>query len=193
VSAETRRRVLELERELKRKDKALAETGALLELQGNAGLVRGRRRPHEAVQRRAVLAGIAEAQEAGAPLWRCVEVVGISERTVQRWRRESDGGEDRRRGPKTMSGNQLSEHEERRPLARDAQCRVRDDDSVGQELGDGPPFEQCPCDDHQVLARVEPGRDAARYDSQHVCDPFATEKHGKSGMRAMGIDSLETC
>jgi transposase len=34
VSAENRRRVLELERELKRKDKALAETAALLVLQG---------------------------------------------------------------------------------------------------------------------------------------------------------------
>jgi transposase len=34
VSAESRRRVLELERELKRKDKALAETAALLVLQG---------------------------------------------------------------------------------------------------------------------------------------------------------------
>jgi transposase len=34
VSAESRKRVLELERELKRKDKALAETAALLVLQG---------------------------------------------------------------------------------------------------------------------------------------------------------------
>jgi hypothetical protein len=34
VSAESRRRVQELERELKRKDKALAETAALLVLQG---------------------------------------------------------------------------------------------------------------------------------------------------------------
>jgi len=34
VSAESRRRVLELERELQRKDKALAETAALLVLQG---------------------------------------------------------------------------------------------------------------------------------------------------------------
>ena len=34
VSAESRRRLIELERELKRKDKALAETAALLVLQG---------------------------------------------------------------------------------------------------------------------------------------------------------------
>lgn len=47
---------------------------------------------------------------------RCVEVAGISERTVQRWRHEDDGGEDRRRGPNTVPGNKLSEHEERRLL-----------------------------------------------------------------------------
>ena len=44
---------------------------------------------------------------------RCAEVAGISERTVQRWRHEGDGGEDRRRGPNTVPGNKLSEHEER--------------------------------------------------------------------------------
>jgi transposase-like protein len=82
----------------------------------SAGLVGGRGRAHEAEQRRALLAGIAEAEEAGAPLSRCAEVAGISERTVQRWRRESDGGEDRRRGPNTVPGNKLSEHEERRLL-----------------------------------------------------------------------------
>ena len=47
---------------------------------------------------------------------RCAEVAGISERTVQRWRHEGDGGEDRRRGPNTVPGNKLSEHEERRLL-----------------------------------------------------------------------------
>jgi transposase InsO family protein len=45
-----------------------------------------------------------------------VQVVGISDRTVQRWRRERDGGEDRRRGPNTVPGNKLSEHEERHLL-----------------------------------------------------------------------------
>lgn len=47
---------------------------------------------------------------------RCAEVVGISARTLQRWGREEDGGEDRRRGPNTVPGNKLSEHEERRLL-----------------------------------------------------------------------------
>jgi len=49
-------------------------------------------------------------------LSRCAEVVGISARTLQRWAREEDGGEDRRRGPNTVPGNKLSEHEERRLL-----------------------------------------------------------------------------
>ena len=47
---------------------------------------------------------------------RCCEVVGLSERTVQRWRQEEDGGDDGRRGPNTVPGNKLSEHEERRLL-----------------------------------------------------------------------------
>lgn len=46
---------------------------------------------------------------------RCCEVVGISERTVERWR-NMDGGEDCRRGPNTVPSNKLSEHEERRLL-----------------------------------------------------------------------------
>lgn len=47
---------------------------------------------------------------------RCAEVVGISARTLQRWGCDEDGGEDRRRGPNTVPGNKLSEHEERRLL-----------------------------------------------------------------------------
>jgi transposase InsO family protein len=50
-------------------------------------------------------------------LSRCAKVVGVSARTLQRWDREEDGGEDRRRGPNTVPGNKLSEHEERRLLS----------------------------------------------------------------------------
>lgn len=42
----------------------------------------------------------------------CCQVVGLSARTVQRWRGEEDAGEDGRRGPNTVPGNKLSEHEE---------------------------------------------------------------------------------
>jgi transposase InsO family protein len=43
--------------------------------------------------------------------------VGLSMRTVQRWRKEVNGGDDRRHGPNTVPANKLSEHEERRLLA----------------------------------------------------------------------------
>lgn len=35
---------------------------------------------------------------------------------MERWRREEDGGEDRRRGPNTVPSNKLTEHEEQRLL-----------------------------------------------------------------------------
>ena len=35
---------------------------------------------------------------------------------MQRWREQEDGGDDGRRGPKTVPANKLSEHEERRLL-----------------------------------------------------------------------------
>lgn len=37
-------------------------------------------------------------------------------RTIERWRREENGGDDQRRGPNTVPGNKLSEHEERQLL-----------------------------------------------------------------------------
>jgi transposase InsO family protein len=46
---------------------------------------------------------------------RSAEVVGISQRTLERWRDE-DGGEDKRHGPRTVPGNKLSEHEEKQLL-----------------------------------------------------------------------------
>lgn len=47
---------------------------------------------------------------------RAAKQVGVSARTVQRWRRKG-GGEDERRGPNTVPKNKLSEHEERQLLA----------------------------------------------------------------------------
>ncbi len=76
----------------------------------------GRGRRHKAEQRRIVLQDIAEAQTSGARLRRCAQVVGLSVRTLERWRREEDGGDDQRRGPNTVPGNKLSEHEERQLL-----------------------------------------------------------------------------
>ena len=53
-------------------------------------------------------------------------MLGLSERTVQRWREQKDGGEDRRHGPKTAPANKLSEHEERRLLRELTSPQYRD-------------------------------------------------------------------
>lgn len=76
----------------------------------------GRGRRHKADERRAVLDSLTEAQKAGARLSRCAKVIGLSERTLERWRLEEDGGDDKRCGPHTVPGNKLSEHEERQLL-----------------------------------------------------------------------------
>lgn len=56
-----------------------------------------------------------EAVEHGAPEAKAAEVLGLSARTVQRWRRQGTG-DDRRCGPKTRPKNQLTEHERRAVL-----------------------------------------------------------------------------
>lgn len=53
---------------------------------------------------------------AGARLTRCAQIVGLSKRTIERWL-ASDGGDDERRGPRTVPLNKLSEHEEKRLLS----------------------------------------------------------------------------
>lgn len=56
-----------------------------------------------------ILEAIATAQHAGARLRPCCEVVGLNERTIQRWRDQgADGGEDDRRGPLSRPGNALT-------------------------------------------------------------------------------------
>jgi putative transposase len=57
------------------------------------------------------LANIDEAVVAGASQAAACEMVGLDERTVQRWRARPDGV-DQRRGPKTRPGNALSADEE---------------------------------------------------------------------------------
>lgn len=62
------------------------------------------------------LANIDEAISAGATQAAVCEVVGLDERTVQRWRARP-GGVDRRRGPKTRPANALGASEEAEVLA----------------------------------------------------------------------------
>lgn len=59
-----------------------------------------------------ILSLIDEAVSSGARQYKACEVLGIDTRTPQRWRKQGpDGGEDRRRGPKTPPANKLSAKE----------------------------------------------------------------------------------
>jgi putative transposase len=63
-----------------------------------------------------LLSLIQEAVEAGARQSKACEVLGLTERTLQRWRR-APGGEDARRGPKTPVAHRLTEAEKDEALA----------------------------------------------------------------------------
>jgi len=63
-----------------------------------------------------MLEALDEAQRAGARLARACEVLGISVRTVERWRRTPDGT-DQRLGPFTRPANALSDEEEAQLVA----------------------------------------------------------------------------
>ncbi|WP_425611719.1 IS3 family transposase [Xanthomonas cucurbitae] len=88
VSTVMRKRVKQLEKELLRKDRALAEAAALLTLSkkgpGSLGHRRGRLIPASLKQRAVTL--IAEAVAAGAREIKACQVLGISCRTLRRWR-----------------------------------------------------------------------------------------------------------
>jgi transposase InsO family protein len=63
-----------------------------------------------------MLTAIAEAQHSGARLEAACQVVGVSARTIQRWKRQP-GSDDRRCGPRHRPGNALSAREEAEVLA----------------------------------------------------------------------------
>jgi transposase InsO family protein len=115
-SASDAKRIKELEREVARKDKALAETAALLVLKKKMELLWGEGDDDGPEERQVTLANIDEAVAAGATQAAACELLGLDERTVQRWRTRPDGV-DQRRGPKTRPGNTLSDAEEAEVLA----------------------------------------------------------------------------
>jgi putative transposase len=59
---------------------------------------------------------IDDAVDAGARLENSCEVLEITPRTIQRWRKQGDQGFDRRFGPKTPPGNKLSKTERKKVL-----------------------------------------------------------------------------
>jgi len=121
-----RRRIKELERELRRKDKALAETAALLVLSKNSrrsshGLPtgQGRGRMIGLEDRQRIVHSIATAQAAGACLRPACEVAGICVRTFERWQ-ANDGlavGDRRPDATRPMPAHALTEAERARILA----------------------------------------------------------------------------
>jgi len=58
-----------------------------------------------------MLAAVAEAQQDGARLTAACRIVGLSARTIQRWR-QAPAADDRRCGPRYRPGNALSVHEQ---------------------------------------------------------------------------------
>ena len=111
------RRIQELERELRRKDAALAETAALLVLKKKVQAIWG---DEDAITdprpETMILALIEAAVRAGAAVARRVGRSGLSVRTVERWR---EGGEttDGRHGPHHRPANALTPGEHRTILA----------------------------------------------------------------------------
>ena len=83
-----RKRIKELERELLRKDRALAETAALLVLSKKVAAInnQGRGRMIGLEDRQALAQDIEAAHSAGARLQPACEVAGIDARTLQRWK-----------------------------------------------------------------------------------------------------------
>jgi hypothetical protein len=63
-----------------------------------------------------ILAAVGEARAAGARLEKACEAVGVSIRTVERWR-EDPGGDDGRHGPRRRPDNALTPLEQARVLA----------------------------------------------------------------------------
>jgi transposase len=110
------KRIRALERELARKEKALAEAAALLLLKKTPGAGGGRGRRHRRDARAVIVAGITEAQQSGARIDVACQLVGVSARTIQRWKRRPDG-DDQRCGPRHRPGNALTTREETQVLA----------------------------------------------------------------------------
>ncbi|WP_437180630.1 IS3 family transposase [Microbulbifer thermotolerans] len=117
----TKRRIKELEKELRRKDKALAETAALLALRKKLDALwgegrRGRLTP--APERQQWILWIEEAVAAGARKRAACEEIGISLRTLQRWTEAGAFQEDQRLcAQRPEPRNKLTEEERHRILS----------------------------------------------------------------------------
>ncbi|MHB1241064.1 MAG: IS3 family transposase [Gammaproteobacteria bacterium] len=112
---QARRRIKQLEREVTRKDRALAETAALLVLSKKlfGGLRGGRGRMIRLEDRQTLVGHIEQAHADGARLKPACELAGIDVRTLQRWK-AGDGlvhGDGRPSTVRATPAHALSEHE----------------------------------------------------------------------------------
>ncbi len=112
-----------LERELNRKDKALAEAAALLILQiptghkKRSGRCWGRGRMTSVQQRQNLIDATTEAITAGARQDQACAVLGLSSRTLQRWQVGETQAEDRRSQRQYSPTHALTESERAEVLA----------------------------------------------------------------------------
>ena len=82
----SRKEIRKLQRNLARKERALAETAALLVLSKNRGdLPRERARMTSLEDRKAILDSMAEARDKGARLTAIGDIIGVDVRTLRRW------------------------------------------------------------------------------------------------------------
>ncbi len=95
----------------------------------------GRGRSHSPEQRQQVLELIDEAVQNGARQDEASKVVGLSSRTLQRWRKDPDGV-DARQGPKTKPDHALTDEERQRIV----------------QVANSP--EYCDLSPHQIVARL---------------------------------------
>ena len=117
-----RKRIQRLESEIRRKDKALAETAALLVLSKKLdALLRDRQRGQltPVAERQQLLAWFDETTAEGVARWKAAEQLAVSLKTLNRWR--DDNGtvlsDKRPESIRVAPPNKLTEEEEQRILA----------------------------------------------------------------------------
>ncbi|MFK3872919.1 IS3 family transposase [Pseudoalteromonas rhizosphaerae] len=114
-SKQLKQEIKQLQKELNRKDKALAETAALLVLKKKAdaplGFQRGRLTTQ--AERHELITLITNAQDSGARKEKACELLGLTVRTVQRWI-EADDMTDKRTSTKKRPPNRPTELERQR-------------------------------------------------------------------------------
>ncbi|WP_152569104.1 IS3 family transposase [Pseudoalteromonas sp. ND6B] len=114
-SKQLKQEIKQLQKELNRKDKALAETAALLVLKKKADAPLGfqRGRLTTLAERHELIKLITNAQDSGARKEKACELLGLTARTVQRWI-EADNMTDKRTSTIKRPPNRLTELERQR-------------------------------------------------------------------------------